>query len=115
MNQDMNQDIKQLLELAALACGYTLIDDGDERGPWCSETGSRWRPDLDDGDGARMEAGLRIEVGWNDVCAIALGYTGERKLFRWAVPSETHNGNRQAARRMASLRVAAEVGRGMKG
>lgn len=110
----MTQDIRELVDLAALACGYTLKDDYDANGdywPWCEELEQHWHP-LDDGDGARMEAELLIWPEWWDNCVHA-GRRGEGPLF----PAEKyadHNGNRQTARRMASLRVAAEIGRRMK-
>ena len=108
----MKQDIKELLELAAKACGYTLVDDDGLRGPWCNEAGCRWRPDLDDGDGARMEAELGLTVRW---AANFVEVRDSVKGFLYACDIYTTPGDKNSGRRMASLRVAAEIGRRMKG
>ena len=115
----MKQDIKELLAHAARACGYTLVDDYDVNGeywPWCRELDRRWHP-LDDGDGARLEERLWFEFKWFDEYVHSHFFSEKNKeIPEWgrAEHYADHNGNRQAARRMASLRVAAEIGRRMK-
>ena len=62
--------------------------------------------DPDDGDCARMEAALGIHVAWHsDGVVCGLRWAGATELF------DDHGGDKQAARRMASLRVAAEHGK----
>jgi hypothetical protein len=126
----MTENIKELLELAARACGIEVPEDG----PWggVSEVwgvhefngdGSnftrRWSPHLDDGDGARMEAELVIKFDWFNTFIKAYGPTkgeGPWQLSTFVNATEhlsDHAGNKQAARRMASLRVAALIGERM--
>lgn len=121
----MTQDIKELLELAALACGVEVtpveIRPADRSLPVefigyraeLSQVAPRgwWNPHLDDGDGARMEEKLSINLSWDDYSVTAVS---EHRLVLVNERRSDHNGNRQAARRMASLRVAAEIGRRMK-
>jgi hypothetical protein len=117
----MNHDIKELLTLAAKACGIEVPEDG----PWdgvnedwgvyrLTMDGSRfdfkWAPHLDDGDCFRMETEKEIDVYWGKdfvVCDAPL-----QKSFREGFAD--HNGDKNAARRLASLQVAAELGRRMK-
>ena len=105
---------KELLELAARALGEQIDDwngdcpviyfwDGDPQNP---ERNYRyWNPATDDGDCARMEAALGINIIWDEVAVAAEGEYG----FRLYEPYRDHNNDRQAARRMASLRCAAEI------
>ena len=117
----MSQDIRELLELAAKACGYS-IHDWCDGAAWAYKIGSeldfygelpifKWAPHLDDGDGARMEAQNYIQLSFYDsyVRANLHGDSGCVEKYK------NHNGDRQAARKMASLRVAAEIGRRMAG
>lgn len=123
----MTQDIKELLELAAKACGYEVFGyGGDDKcvirfadiGP---DDVVEWSPHLDDGDGARMEAQLGVEFKWKHLSVTATAVKDDAAPYSNSYFKATciefflnHNGDRQAARRMASLRVAAEVGRRMK-
>ena len=109
---------RELLELAAKAAGVgpirgfdyghgaramaVLVDDGRKQ-PY------RWNPKLDDGDCARLEAALWIDVDWAEDGVIA-----RNRDKRAGVLFEDHNNDRNATRRMASLRVAAEIGRAMQ-
>ena len=70
-----------------------------------------WNPKHDDGDCARMEARLGIDLIWFDdkVRALAREYGHRRTAF-----FEDHNGDKNAARRAASLAVAAEIGRALR-
>ena len=112
---------RELLRLAAKATGVVFDQEksmprflsGAFWGLWLQIKGEPyegqrhyWSPHTDDGDCARMEAALGIQVAWHSdgvVCGL-----------RWAAATEMfddHGGDKQAARRMASLRVAAEHGK----
>jgi hypothetical protein len=123
----MNHDIKELLTLAAKACGIEVPEDG----PWdgvnaewgvymLTMDGSRfdfkWAPHLDDSDCFRMETELVVSVIWkkhhvSGFCRPDLGAT-EIEIFCHEKYKD-HNGDKNAARRLASLRAAAELGRRM--
>ena len=107
----MTDDIKELLTLAAKACGYELHWETKPDYAWFEDDNGQqaWAPHLDDGDGARMEAKLRLHIAWNNsiVAACRDDILYEREAYA------DHANNRQAARRWASLRAAAQVGRGM--
>jgi len=113
---------RELLELSAKACGIknfryhpedqflsSSIEYDDEND--CTIV---WAPHLSDGDNARMEAALGIDVewyeddvwsfGWIDKCAKTILVGEECERYK------SHNNDRQAARRLASLRVAAAIG-----
>lgn len=120
----MTQDIRELLELAALACGYENFAICEGEG-WCTVRingrQTAWNPRLDDGDGARMET--QLGIGLHRLRQVVEAFvdrdspTSEMYYdpeITWSENYADHNGNRQAARRMASLRVAAEIGRRMK-
>ena len=94
---------KELLELAAKACGI----EWDQRF-CCFYVGRQqpWNPATDDGDCARMEAALNLNIVWReDIAAVGSGHDGG---YHYEV-YEDHNNDRQAARRMASLRCAADI------
>jgi len=123
---------RELLEMAAKAAGiageWTDCYDGDyysEYNGMCGLIVDKpnantvvWNPWIDDGDCARMEAVLNINVKWFDAMKCANAWVEDSCLH----PDEAtayenypdHAGNKQAARRMASLRVAAEIGKAMK-
>lgn len=113
----MTHDIRELLELAAKACGYEIQWDHFTNLPMMlTDSGAdvrTWAPHIDDGDGARMEAQLAISLHIADGAVYASCRTASGTLMTCEKRAD-HNGNRQAARRMASLRVAAELGRRMK-
>jgi hypothetical protein len=72
-----------------------------------------WNPLDDDGDGARLEAALGFDVTWGDEWSPAV-MVGQREgdaniLELYA----SHSGDKQAARRRAAVRAAAEMGKGM--
>ena len=102
---------REMLELAAKACGF--ITRWVEERLWVREKDSEieaWRPwnaSDDDGDCARMEATLLLNIEWNNKSVMAVNYlhrvTG-REFY------DDHSG-KQDARRIASLRAAAEIGR----
>lgn len=72
-----------------------------------------WNPLANDGDCARMEAALGISVSWKFQDCVYADIEGAEGAWSW-VYFKDHSGDKQAARRLASLRVAAEIGRSMK-
>jgi len=114
----MSTERKQL-ELAARACGYELQweSDGTIQNrinrptiPYECQgmiSATDWNPLKDDGDCARMEAALGIELTWffDRVDALACDVAPVVEYFK------DHAGDKNAARRAASVAVAAEIGR----
>lgn len=98
---------RELLVMAAKAAG--IAHDGVG---YLSPTGGpmNWNPRDDDGDCARLEAAVGIDLTWYHMGVVATHYMSDT-IFR--EPYGHHGGDRQAARRRASLLVAAAVGRGM--
>jgi hypothetical protein len=107
----MTPALAQSLSKAAEASGRVLHESlrackgGEVLGVF-DASGMAWRPDCDDGDGARLEAELGIQVSWGShrvVCTaqnsqhISLGYYAE------------HGGSRQSARRAAVLEIATRL------
>jgi hypothetical protein len=115
-------DLKELLPLAARACGYGEVwyldgYDTPHIGPRCELANPAqyrpWNP-LTPGDGAEMEDKLRISVH-----RIPGGVSSGLRLAEddWAHVAQEHYANHPdegTARRWASLRVAAAIGRSMK-
>ena len=101
-------DEKEMLEYAAKAMGIARIKWHDEYpGGWldgCGAPSTWWNPVTGDGDCARMEAALGINVEWFEEWV----YCGQV-----SADYADHNGDKQKARRYASTRCAAEVGRAM--
>ena len=110
-------ELKELLPLAAKAMGkphkwismlggmYHIIDSGRADGPW--------NPAESPGDGAEMEDKLRISVTRTLTRVFTSAEDNDRNEYICIElyadhPTEGH------ARRWASLRVAAEIGRSMK-
>ena len=94
---------RELLELAAKACGLipTEFEGSDD---FMFGVLSWFKPHLD--DGARMEAQLSVCVEWSEAWVISWhGNVQQTVLF------STHNGDKNAARRAASVAVASEIGR----
>ena len=90
---------RELLELAAKACGYTIRENGtDVNGEtwyWCEQIADCWNPLNDDGDALR----LAVEC---------LGfYTLQYSAEDWEHCK--HDGH--AATRRAIVRAAAEIGK----
>lgn len=105
---------REMLELAAKACGIELEF---RKSGLCvikgkGSMGPAWSPLTDDGDCARMEAQLGICIDWCDemVCSCTVvdedgNYISKDVYFK------DHAGDKNAARRAASVAVAAEIGR----
>jgi hypothetical protein len=115
---------KEMLELAAKAAGMNTpryVIDGRQLGCAINEgvsvesgpTSQRlWNPLTDDGDNARLEAMLGLNMIWGSR-SVRVGH----KIIKDGPTSERyqdHGGDRQKARRWASVRAAAEIGRAMK-
>lgn len=113
---------REQLELAAKACGFYTEWDGVAIYVWIGKPSkfppnasfnhfspdwAVWNPARDDGDCARMEAQLGIELTWffDRVDALACDVATFVRYFK------DHNGDKNAARRAASVAVAAEIGR----
>ncbi len=91
-----NPEMKLMLELAAKACGD-------------SQWSANWNPYLDDGDYSRMEAQLDIDTAWGEHSVTVKVYDcGWIEEF---ADYSDHNNDKQAARRAAGTRLAAEIGR----
>lgn len=103
---------RELLTLAAKACGF---HDYRSVGIHLFEVKSHptwpwviWNPLHDNGDCARMEAALEINLRWHtkDVHVKSLLSGSE-----WYEKFSDHAGDKNAARRAASVVVASEIGR----
>ncbi len=95
---------RQLLELAALAIDRNFVP-GES---W--DEGAGWNPLENSGDAADMCAALGIDTRWlNERVACTNG-----GLYIY-VKFTDHNNDRAAAWRLAALRVAAEICKGMRG
>ena len=107
----MSEDTKELLTLAAKACGYELHWETKPDYAWFEDDNGQqeWAPHLDDGDGARMEAKLCLDVAWGADNVVTSTPIGRGHIEYYA----NHNGDEQAARRWASMRAAAQAGKGM--
>lgn len=111
---------RELLELAAKAAGYRLVwlDECGPNGaqPYFADAaqGDQWNPLESDGDTARLEADLAIDVlwVWDRVFAVSCPQN-EPGGFRVHEDFDAHGGDKQRARRHASTRAAAEIGRVM--
>ena len=100
---------RELLELAAKACGYTIRENGtDVNGEtwyWCEQIADCWNPLNDNGDALRLAVKLQLAIAidsdrsWSHHVNVMMG-------------SEVmHNGDQEAATRRAIVRAAAELGK----
>jgi hypothetical protein len=104
---------RELLELAAKAAGYPpewrgSIMVGTEDG-----AGRPWNPLTDDGDHARLEAALNIDVEWHTIGVVAILNDKDliRSTHRFREVYADHSGDKQKARRYAGVRAAASIGK----
>lgn len=109
---------REMLELAAKAAGIERGADRFDGGISITDITGRhrslpkWNPLTDDGDNACLEATLGLNVIWGSR-SVRVG----RKIIKdgpMAERYQDHGGDRQKARRWASVRAAAEIGRAMK-
>lgn len=111
---------RELLEAAARAGGIVVIrsrlDDptcndllvaDSARNP--SQSCGPWNSQADDGDCARLEAVLGIDVEWQRIGVVATKRENDGHDVICREPYDYHGGDKRAARRMASTRVAAEI------
>lgn len=113
------KDTLELLDLAARAQGWIdYPEDSSEQGNyWHTDLArapfgptfpkSAWNPDTDDGDCARMEAALGINVEWHPDWVLSRPSKAPPVAVRYA----DHGGDRNAARRQSSLVAAGIIGR----
>ena len=109
---------RELWELAAKALGWTLADTdkGTKNALWKWPDGSLhprelWNPLTDDGDCARMESACGIDIAWYMDEIVTSSVKGRHPCGELV---SDHNGDKNAARRLASTRAAAQIGEGMK-
>ena len=93
---------RTMLENAARACGIENVT------PSMVEWG-QWNPKDSDGDCARMESSCNINIVW-----FTSGVTSIVDDIAVCEPFADHNGDKDAARRLASTRAAEAIGKGMK-
>lgn len=108
----MNNQDRELLELAAKAADYSpeihqgnVWINGDYHSP---KSTTPWRPHEDDEACARLEAKLEIDILWYPAVQIV------QAMAQGCSAQESYGDDRQKARRLSSVRVAAEIGRRMK-
>jgi hypothetical protein len=115
----MSQVDRELLELAAKAAGIEFIKYTDEwnggglitewiegqGGGYHSLDAKVWNPLTDDGDEARLEAALMLHVEWHP--GLREVRVGTAEIFA----TEPFVSDKQAARRRAGVRAAAEIGK----
>jgi hypothetical protein len=108
-------DLKELLTLAARAMGLTIVRWQQDDFPVIqaqADLQCGWQPIWFAGDGAEMEDRLRISVHRipDGVCSYVDGAVGLYQRYEMHADHSTEG----HARRWASLRVAAAIGRSMK-
>jgi len=93
---------KELLELAAKACG---LEEAKLRIEF-----NQWNPLTDDGDALRLAVKLGLFIQINSGSATAWKWRGEN----WYEQASDNADDMSATTRRAIVRAAAEIGRGMK-
>ena len=96
---------RQVLELAALAIDRNFVP-GES---W--DEGAGWNPLENSGDAADMCAALGTDTKWG----ASIVACGSDNVLRWLAEPCAKLEYRPAAWRLAALRVAAEIGKGMRG
>ena len=105
----MNND-RELLELAAKAAGIDVLWHQAWNQFVFKTTYQKWNPLNDDGDEARLEAALGLNVLWGSRTVTV----GRKHFGLFEEQYQEHGGDKQAARRRAGVRAAAELGRDME-
>lgn len=99
---------QEMLGLAAKAAGKLLVSGVTDNVKGVFTTLGWWNPLEDDGDCARMEAAIGINVMWG------LHFVSVERNRRGVYESyENHPNDRTRVRRYASTRLAAEIGKDM--
>lgn len=107
---------RELLELAAKAAGIKHAAGVRSDGTWWwynstqDREGLTWNPLTDDGDVARLEVSCELQIDIGDIGVISERTDGIACFEQYA----NHNGDRNSARRRASVRAAAEIGANMQ-
>ena len=107
---------RELLELAAKACGYTIRENGkDVNGGtwyWCEQIADCWNPLNDDGDAFRLGVALTMEIDHNHPADHSRWVSVRGAPVRQCCVEEFEDeGLRGAATRLAIFRAAVEIGR----
>jgi hypothetical protein len=107
---------RELLELAAKAANEPLQYDTFGQSADAERVYCYWNPRTDDGDCARMEAALSLNVQWYPAMVlVGPEKCGPTTGIMFAEYFDNHDGDKNAARRLASTRAAAEIGRSQHG
>lgn len=126
----MTTDTRELLELAAKACGMNVLSPGM---PWLESEGwfynehehgggmfshslerstqSRWNPLKDDGDALRLAVALKLNVYTYGISAV--GVACHLPGSNLSMTEAVHNDDYLTATRLAIVKAAAEIGRRM--
>jgi len=114
-------DHRELLELAARAMGYSHTTDNVRsdlgiliNGMHASKTDRTytcWNPLTSSSECADMCAALGIDTKWG----ASIVACGSDRVLRWLAEPCAKLEYRPAAWRLAAMRVAAEIGKGMRG
>lgn len=108
-------EIRELLELAAKAAGYKIRGDWEYDESWGFKVSTGpgaptwWNPYHDDGDSRRLEVRLTLSV-IHSTGGAAMVMSHDMGVSITETPSD---GDSEAATRLAVLRAAAEIGRRM--
>lgn len=105
---DNDRELLEAVAMAANANGARISDKGVD-GFYDSERREWWNPRDDDGDEARLEATLGLNVCWSREC-VEVFSSRVLTVREWYFE---HNGDKQAARRSAGTRAAAAIGKAM--
>jgi hypothetical protein len=106
---------RELMELVAKAVGQVIVYGGSPFGgqgsPFMDGYGY-FRPLSDDGDCARLEVELRLNVEIDESGVRSVKYLRDGMEFIESIQLAcNHGGDMNKARRWASVEVAAEIGR----
>ena len=117
---------KEMLEYAAKAAGIELWhEDVFTNGltQKVSENGIlQWNPLTDDGDALRLAVKLRLTVSREDQGAVKAGWVADQRVpftsdgcgpWYWKEWLKDHNWDPYAATRLAIVRAASEIGKGI--
>ncbi len=116
----MSPEDLELMKLAAKAIGpevrHLPANDWVRERFGCYTPGGvyegSWEPLDDDGDEARLEAKLGLNVFWYEACVLVsppvCGPDTGKGVFEYFAK---HGGGKQAARRVAGVKAAAEIGK----